>query len=269
MNAEAYDKLRKIVYDHGGIKLSDGKKSMVGSRIARRLRTLQLEDELAYVDYLESAMDEELVHLLDAVSTNVTAFYREAHHFETVRWAMNQWLAAGQSRFRFWSAACSTGEEPYTLAITLLEAIRESGRKVDVKILATDINTKVLEEAEAGRYPAKRLETVPESQRQRYMHRQTHPKEPHYQVRRELRDMIVFRRMNLAKPPFPMRGPMDIIFCRNAMIYFDDAIRRPLLEEYHRLLRPDGYLMVGHAESLTKTGDLFARDGSSVYRPVH
>lgn len=264
MNPTAYEKLRRIVYDQSGITLKDGKTSMVAARISQRIRALNLEDELAYVEYVEQSLDQEIVQLLDVISTNVTSFFRENHHFDFVRQQMQQWLSQGQNRFRFWSAASSTGEEPYSLAMTLQDVISESGRKPDVKILATDISTRVLAHAERGEYSETQVEPVSAKLRSRYLGRAEQP--GRYRVSPSLRQMIVFRRMNLSQPPFPMRGPMDIIFCRNVMIYFDQKVRDGLLKEFHRLLRPDGYLIVGHAESLTQTKVEFSRVGSSVYR---
>ena len=162
-------------------------------------------------------------------------------------------------------------EEPYTLAMTLHDAAASAGTAADLKILATDISTRVLDEAKAGLYPSRRIAGIPQEQRDSYMRQEKQPgrgDEEAYRVTAALKKSIVFRRMNLSQPPFGMTGPMDMIFCRNVMIYFDDTVRGPLLEEFHRLLRPDGFLMVGHAESLTRFTHLFERDGSSVYRPV-
>jgi len=268
MDTSCYERLCQIVYDQSGIRIRDGKSTMVASRIANRLRVLGLGSELEYVQYLERSMTEEIVHLLDAISTNVTSFYRESKHFEMVRDAMRGWLDTGQRRFRFWSAACSTGEEPYTLAMTARDVAGEIRQPTNIKILATDISTRVLAEAQAGVYGIKRVESIPAEQRRKHMQKVAGEGDDAYRVSPQLREMIVFRRMNLSLPPFPMKGPMDIIFCRNVMIYFDDQVRDALLAEFHRLLRPDGYLMVGHSEGLTRSAHLFSRDGASTYRPI-
>ena len=268
MNESCYERLCEIVYEQSGIRIRDGKMSMVAARIAKRLRALELESELEYVQYLERATGDEIVHLLDAISTNVTSFYRESHHFDVVKQAMQGWMRQGQSRFRLWSAACSTGEEPYTLAMTCRDVAQEQGRAGDIKILATDISTRVLAEAQAGIYHPKRVESIPPPLRKRHMETQHQGGEVVYHMHPALRQLIVFRRMNLSQPPFVMKGPMDIIFCRNVMIYFDAPVRDALLKEFHRLLRPDGYLMVGHSEGLTQSGHLFTRDGASTYRPI-
>jgi chemotaxis protein methyltransferase CheR len=215
-------------------------------------------------------MGDELVHLLDAISTNGTSFFRENHHFELVRKVYEQWLLAGQTRFRMWSSASSTGEEPYSLAMTLADVAERLGRRPDVKILATDISTRVLHEATEGLYPRERVATVPNSFKTRFFTAQKDARgQTAYRVSPQIRSMIVFRRMNLSQPPFVMHGPMDFVFCRNVMIYFDQPVRLNLLREFHRLLRPDGYLMVGHSESLTQVADLFDRHAPSVYQPVN
>jgi chemotaxis protein methyltransferase CheR len=270
MNAEVYKRLCSIVYDRSGIRIKEGKASMVASRIARRLRALNLRDELEYVQHLESQMEGEVVHLLDAISTNVTSFFRESHHFDLVREVLPRWIEAGQRRFRFWSAACSSGEEPYTLAMTLLDAARRAGArgKLDIRILATDISTEILSYAKAGLYSERRMQGVPPALLKRHFHHRREADQTLYEVSPELREMVVFRRMNLSQPPFPMRGPMDMVFCRNVMIYFDDPVKDRLINEFHRLLRPDGYLLIGHSESLTRAADRFTRSGGSVYRPT-
>jgi chemotaxis protein methyltransferase CheR len=189
--------------------------------------------------------------LVDAISTNVTGFFRERAHFEFLAKAMGRWLAAGQRRFRIWSAACSTGEEPYSIAITMLEAATRGRGGADMRILATDISTRVLETSRQGTYQQERLDAVSPILRKRYFTPDEPQNPAHYTVKDVLSRMVVFRRLNLSAPPFPMRGPLDVIFCRNVMIYFDRRVRERLLEELRRLLRPGGYLMVGHAESLT------------------
>ncbi len=268
MNPRVFDKLRRIIYDQSGIRLQDGKMSLVASRIGRRLRDLSLESELEYIKHLEKAMDTEVVHLLDAISTNVTSFFRESHHFDMIRDAFKGWLEAGQTRFRFWSAASSTGEEPYSLAMTLDDVATRMSRQPDVKILATDISTRVLQEAKAGLYDEARIAGIPGSMRKRYLRKESDAGVTRYRMNPKLQSMILFKRMNLSQPPFPMKGPLDVILCRNVMIYFDQPVRDRLIAEFHRLLRSDGYLMVGHAESLTRATQMFDRGGNSVYRPL-
>ena len=265
MEASVFNEIRSIVYEHSGIQLKDGKETMVAARIAQRLRALTLDDELAYLEYLKADLEREVVQLLDVVSTNVTHFFRESEHFEALRGFVEGWLDQGQRRFRFWSAASSTGEEPYTLAMTLRDVLERRATAADVRILATDISTRVLRRAEAGVFEAAQLERVPKPLRRRYF--EAAPDTPGACVARDsLRSLLLFRRLNLSQPPFPMRGPMDAIFVRNVMIYFDDGVRERLIAECHRLLRPGGYLIVGKSESLVRSAELFDRAGPSIYR---
>lgn len=222
------------------------KQALVSSRLGKRLRALGCPSYDAYLDLLlrETAGDE-IVQLLDAISTNVTSFYREKVHFDVVSEYVARWRRAGAQRMRMWSAACSSGEEPYTLAMTVSEIEGMDG--VDWRILATDLSTRMLARAAEGVYESRRLDPVDPGLRARYFHRLASDQ---WQIEPQLRRRILFRRMNLKETPYPLRGPLDIIFCRNVMIYFDDAMRMQVLREFERLLKPGGLLLVGHAESL-------------------
>jgi len=250
LDSETFDRFRCIVYEQAGIFLGPHKEALVQARLSKRLRALELTSYDEYLDLLEAdKSDAELTLFVDAICTNVTSFFRESHQFDFVAEQLQRWLAEGQRRFRFWSCACSSGEEPYSLAMALLDAA--SGYDdVDMRILATDISTKVLDRCHDATYKAQRLDGVPEHYRERYFVPEPEQGDV-YRVRQEVRDMVLFRRMNLSAPPFPMPGPLDIVMCRNVMMYFDDPVRVSLLEEIHRMLRPGGYLIVGHAESLT------------------
>jgi chemotaxis protein methyltransferase CheR len=229
------------------------------------MRILGMQDFKGYLSMVRSdPAGEELVHLLDAISTNVTSFFREPEHFGEIRELFAHWLKAGQRRFRFWSAASSTGEEPYTLAMVLAEVLE--GRDVDLKILATDISSRVLETASAGEYTEAKLVGIPVALRGKYFNRTGSLGNYCYQIKDELRKWIVFKRFNLSAPPFPMSGPLDLVLCRNVMIYFDNQVRQGLLSEIYRLLKPEGYLMVGHAESLNGIKTDFSVVRPSVYR---
>jgi chemotaxis protein methyltransferase CheR len=252
------------MYGKSGISLGEGKEALVSARVGRRMRVLGIQEHRAYLDQvMQDAAGEEMVHLLDAISTNVTSFFRERDHFDFISRAMDEWLAAGQKQFRFWSAACSTGEEPYSLAMTLLDAAQ--GRSIDLKILATDISTRVLEKAQEGVYESDRIEGVPPALRDRYFERHHEGRNAVYLVKSAVRNIITFKRLNLSTPPFPMHGPFDAVFCRNVMIYFDNRVRKGLLADMYRLLRNGGYLMVGHAESLTGMVSDFKVVRPSVY----
>lgn len=264
MDKATFEKFQQIVYQQSGIALGENKEALVSARVGKRMRALGCEE---IKDYLKLVLDDtsgqELVHLLDSISTNVTSFFREASHFDFLGKVLSQWAAGGQRRFRMWSAACSTGEEPYSMAITALE----SGicANSDVRILATDISTRVLESSQQGEYDARKLEGVNAVLRERHFENLNTGNETVFRVREPLRRLVLFKRLNLSVTPFPMRGPLDVIFCRNVMIYFDNVVRKRLLEELYRLLRPDGYLMVGHAESLTGIVSQFRGIRPSVY----
>lgn len=264
MDRKIFEQFRDVIYQASGISLNEKKEALVSARVAKRMRALGLDSHNEYLQrVLNDSSGEEIVQLLDVISTNVTHFFRESHHFDLLAERFARDLSRGQRRFRFWSAGCSSGEEPYSLAMTLAEA--GQGCSLDVKILATDISTRILSRAMAGEYEAKKIETVPAALRGRYFFKQGVNGASSYSVNADLRKRIVFKRLNLSCPPFPMHGPMDAIFCRNVMIYFDNDVRRNLLREFARLLKPGGYLMVGHAESLTGILGGFKTVRPSVY----
>jgi chemotaxis protein methyltransferase CheR len=264
LDTRSYDEFRSLVYDVSGITLGKGKEALVSSRIGKRMRALGMGEFKSYLKMVQQDPDgEEMVQLLDAISTNVTSFFRESHHFDRISELFDGWLRQGQRRFRFWSAACSTGEEPYTLAMTLAEVL--NGKQADIKILATDISTKVLALASNGVYPEAKLNGVPSGLRAKYFRREGGREEPEYRIREELRSWMVFKRFNLSTPPFPMPGPVDVVLCRNVMIYFDNNVRSGLLAEIHRMLKPGGYLMVGHSESLNGIARGFKTAEPSIY----
>ena len=219
---------QKILYDKSGIVLSDNKRALVESRVNQRLRVHRMSDYHQYLEFLgQDTSGEELVHLIDVISTNITKFFREEDHFELLDKAVAQWADSGLTRLRFWSAACSTGEEPYTMAMTLHQHLVKYG--LDLKILATDISTRVLAHAKAGCYSEDRLVNIPEDLRTRYFTRLSGKRECDYAVADELKQMIMFRRLNFTVFPYPIKGIFDVIFCRNAMIYFDRDLRRRMV----------------------------------------
>ncbi|MFO0725355.1 MAG: CheR family methyltransferase [Myxococcota bacterium] len=246
-----FARFSKLAYDNAGILLKPGKESLVLARVTRRLRALEMDSVEAYIAHLEGDhTGKELVHFLDVISTNVTSFFREKEHFDYLKTYVGEAAAAGIKRLRFWSAACSSGEEPYTLAMVLDEAL---GSAFDWRILATDVSTDVLGRAARGVYANSTVQAVPSTLRSRYMIRDdgSDPQDPLWIMRPELREKVLFRRVNLAQPPFPMRGPFDVVLCRNVMIYFDNIVRLGIVNEVERLLRPGGVFMTSHTESLT------------------
>jgi chemotaxis protein methyltransferase CheR len=249
MTRKTFARFRTLIYQLSGIALGEGKEGLVRSRIGKRMRALGLVD---YDEYLEQLMadvtGDEIIQLLDVISTNVTSFFREESHFHLLSEIGKQWVTEKRTRLRLWSAACSTGEEPYTMAMTLLHA--SEGTVSDLKILATDLSTRALDAARAGIYSSDKVASIPREFRARYFDRD--PRRPSFlRAGTELRRTVSFARLYLAEVPFPMSGPFDAVFCRNVMIYFDAEVRRRLLAQVQKLLRPGGYLFVGHSESLS------------------
>jgi len=255
---------QKILYAQSGIVLSDAKRALVESRVNQRLKALGQGSFSAYLAFLaKDATGEELVHLIDVISTNITNFFREADHFELLDREVGGWAEQGTGKLRVWSAACSTGEEPYTLAMTLYPHMAR--HSLDLKILATDISTRVLARANAGVYDAERLKKVPDDLRARFFTRRDGPEGEAYAVSDELKRMIMFRRLNFTVFPYRIKGVFDVIMCRNAMIYFDRTLRAKMVQEFARLLRPQGLLMIGHAETLMGIESSFRTLKPSVY----
>lgn len=264
LSPKMFQRFCELVYEKAGIHLGPQKEALVASRMGKRMRMLGLA---RYEDYYrlvkEDTVGDELVEMLNAISTNVTYFFREEHHFSLLKELLQQWHGEGQRSFRIWCAAASTGEEPYTIAMTAKTAVPDVS---DIKILSTDISTKVLEIAKRGQYGERHLEKVPEGLRRRFFRKQAgESADREYVVDADLRRMMTFARLNLATPPYPMKGPFDVVLCRNVMIYFDNVVRKGLLDEIWRLLKPGGILMVGHAESLSGMLSRFRSIRPSVY----
>ncbi len=256
--------IQKIVYTRSGIVLNDKKEALVSGRIAKRLRALNLPNYRSYLDYLTAdKTGEELTQMLDAISTNVTSFFRENDHYIFLQNIFRKWVDQGQKRFRFWSAACSSGEEPYSMAMTMVSVLEST--YVDLKILATDISTRVLLKSQKGIYPEKSVRTVNPKYKNRFFRKVYLDSEEYYSIDDSIKKLITFRQINLSQPPFPMKGPLDTVFCCNVMIYFDNIIRKKLIDEIYRLLKPGGYLILGHAESLAGIENNFTLVQPSIY----
>jgi len=251
MDRRTFDTFRQLIYDKSGITLGEGKEALVSARVGKRLRALGYDNYKDYLNYLTGESEEseaEFIEFLDVISTNVTSFFRENDHFVFMADYVRKMVEEGRSKIRIWCAASSSGEEPYTLAMTFLENAK--GFHGDCKILATDISTKILKMARAGQYTEAKMQGVNPQLRGRYFTVSGSGADKVYTVNGTLANMLTFKRLNLSKPPFPMKGPFDLIFCRNVMIYFDNIVRKRLMDEFSRLLRPGGYLMVGHSESM-------------------
>jgi len=271
LSDRVYYRFVDLVYREAGISLGDAKRELVRSRLLKRLRALHLSSFDEYYERIskQDPDGEELVAMLDAISTNKTDFFRESQHFrfmaETVLPALTGRIAnGGPRRIRIWSAGCSSGEEPYTLAMVLRESIT-AGAGWDAKILATDISTKVLHVAYVGLYEESKVAPVPPKMRFANFTKEETDRGVFYRVKPELKKMVAFRRLNLASETYPFTGKFDVIFCRNVMIYFDRPTQESLVNRLHQYLHPGGYLFIGHSESLTWPKALFRFIQPTIY----
>lgn len=264
-----FRRISDIVHRYCGINLHDGKRELVRARIAKRLRCTGFHTSTEYLDHvLADADGEEFTHLIDCLSTNLTSFYRERVHFDYLQEKLLPELlmrkrSAGVNRIRAWSAGCSSGEEPYTLAIELLSGT-DDAQGWDVRILATDISVRVLQMAQAGVYEASRVETVPPLHRQKYLTSVRQNGRAMYQVSPAAQRLIRFARLNLMED-WPFSGPFDFIFCRNVMIYFDKPTQQRLVNRFWECLEKGGVLFTGHSESLTGIAHKFRYVQPTVY----
>lgn len=271
MTDEDFVRIRHWVKDHTGIKLSDAKRQMVFSRLTKRLRSLGFESFKNYLDYVEEEGEIELVHFKNAITTNLTSFFREPHHFELLKDTIvpeirNSWEGRQQKEIRIWSAGCSTGEEAYSIAITLYKGI-QSLAGWDVRILATDIDTSVLQRGRDGIYQVDRIDGLDEKLVKGAF--KSFAGDPSMvRVSDKLRSMVVFNQLNLMSPDWPMKKKFDVIFCRNVMIYFDKETQQTLVRRYCELLKDQGYLIIGHSETLFGTTENLKLVGKNVYRKV-
>lgn len=244
-----FEKIAGLIKDKAGITITDGSHTLVVSRLSRHLKRLGLDSFDSYLALLQRPdSSEEVSQLVDALTTNTTKFFREPHHFDILEEQLVTHLAdqaRSGKRVRLWSAACSSGEEPYSIAATVLKAFPDAG-KYDFRILATDINSAVLEKAQQGVYEQRLTAGVPDHQ-----HRKMFTPTPNgdMQVRQELRDLVTFRYLNFVEP-WPVRGPFDVIFCRNAAIYMDEEVQNMLWGQMESVLDLNGLLLIGHSERI-------------------
>jgi len=266
-----FDVIARMIRQLAGISLAPHKVEMVYSRLARRLRELRLADFDAYCALLESEQgSREVNFLVNALTTNLTSFFRESHHFDHLRDVVLPEVRARQQfeshpRLRIWSAGCSSGPEPYTIAMVLAANMPDL-RRWDARILATDIDTNMVETAKRGVYAADSADSIPAGLRDRFCHRiRDEDGEAKIAMADELKRLITFKPLNLLEP-WPMKGPFDAIFCRNVLIYFDRAGRSHVIENFAHLLGRDGYLYLGHSESLYGVSSNFRQSGPTIYR---
>lgn len=254
-------RVKAAIYRKAGIHLADSKKQLVYSRLARRLRLLKIDSFGAYLDYLESTPDE-LQEFINALTTNLTAFFRESHHFDILADFINRHRP--DRACRVWCAASSTGEEPYSIAMTLMEAY--GTYKPPVEIIASDIDSQVLNIASAGIYSLDRLDALSLERKKHFFLRGKDTNNGKAKVIHELRKLIDFRQINLLDKNWPLSGKFDIIFCRNVMIYFDKPTQLRLLERMVKLLVPDGLYIAGHSESFSHASHLVKPVGKTTYQ---
>ena len=265
ITADEFQRFRTLIYEESGIALGDQKRTLLASRLSKRLRDLSLDTFSAYyAKVTEDPSREEFTRMLDLISTNKTDFFREPKHFEFLRSEILPELAK-EKRIRIWSSACSTGEEPYTIAMTLVEGV-ESPAQWDFKILASDLSTRVLAKAASGVYDEERLRDVPPDALKRHFLRGRGESKGLLKVKPHLTSMIRFRRLNLMDDHFPIKTPLDLIFCRNVMIYFDRPTQETLVNKFYRYLKPGGYLFIGHSESLQWVAHPFKSVAPTIYR---
>jgi chemotaxis protein methyltransferase CheR len=257
-----FDKLRELIHGHAGINLNDTKHEMVYSRLARRLRALRLDSFSGYIEVLADKDHPEWEHFVNALTTNQTAFFREAHHFPILAEHLRDLRSGG--RATLWSAAASTGEEAYSMAITACEV--HGTLAPPVKIVATDLDSSVLAQASEGIYALDQVQTLPPEQLRRYFLKGTGPRAGFVKVKPELRDLVTFAKNNLRDENWRFSESFDCIFCRNVMIYFDKTMQRQVLSRIARVLKREGLLFAGHSESYFHAADLFRPCGRTVYR---
>jgi chemotaxis protein methyltransferase CheR len=259
-----FKRVCQLIYEYAGISLKPSKQDMVYSRLARRLRANGISNFKDYLALLESDNKLEWEAFVNSLTTNLTNFFREPHHFPLLSEHAVQ--HKGQHPISLWCSAASTGEEPYSIAMTMVDAF--GSFTPHVSIVASDVDTNVLAIAEAGVYPAERIEKLDARMVKRFFLKGTGAQSGYVRVRPELRAMITFRQLNLLDEKWSIRGPLDVIFCRNVMIYFDKETQLKILQKFAPLLRPDGLLFAGHSENFHNATHLFRLRGKTVYELV-
>lgn len=270
LSIREFNKFRELIHDKTGISLGDQKRDLVLARLMRRLRILNLKTFEEYYQYvIKENNTEEITAMINRITTNVTSFFRQENHFRVLRETVLPRLlekksADGTRKIRIWSAGCSTGQEPYSIAITLADFFHGL-LGWDIKILATDLDTEVLDLGEKGIYSESSVSDISKEQLRRYFKKGIKENKGVYQVSNQIRNMVVFRQLNLTANHFPIRGPLDIIFCRNVIIYFGNELKERLIKKFNQLLDDDGYLFMGHSESLIAMKEKFRYIHNTVY----
>lgn len=265
MTDREFKELCSLVYRYTGITLSEEKRELTYTRFSKRLKALNMSSFQDYCDIIHSNKNE-LTNFTNAITTNLTSFYRESHHFDSLREkVIPQLLKTNKSkRIRIWSSGCSTGEEPYTIAFTVLQCVPDL-QSWDIKILATDVDTDVLSTASAGKYPENRVDSLAKHIKNRWFIKRITNGITEYEVDQQAKKLITFKKFNLISSNWPMHGPFDVIFCRNVVIYFNKSTQKVLLEKYSKLQNKGAYLYMGHSESIGRVTDKYKHVGRTIY----
>jgi chemotaxis protein methyltransferase CheR len=258
-----FEQVRTLIYTIAGISLSTSKHDMVYSRLARRLREKNITRFADYLRIVEAGEPAEREAFVNSLTTNLTSFYREAHHFPLLAEHLVKRWQATREPVTVWCCAASTGEEPYTIAMTAVEALGTG--ETPVRILATDVDTNVLAKADAGVYDLDRIEGIPLERTKKFFLRGDGKRAGYVKVVPQLRKLITYKQLNLLDAQWPIRGQFDVIMCRNVMIYFDKDTQRKILQKFVPRLKPDGLMFAGHSESFFHAADLFKLRGKTVY----
>jgi len=263
-----FNRVKTIVYNYAGIDLNESKKNLVYNRLSKRIRFLSMQTFSEYLDFVEAQGEAEFVHLINAITTNLTFFFRENHHFEYLINTVIPGLVSQNStnkKIRIWSAGCSTGEEPYSIAIALKEAVPTGW---DAKVIATDLDSNVVNTGQRGVYKIDRLKGVSEERKKRWFLKGSGSQEGYVKVKPELQKIIEFGQLNLMDE-WPLKDAIDVIFCRNVVIYFDKPTQSKLFNRYADRLPNNGHLFIGHSESLYKVCERFELLGQTIYKKLN
>ncbi|MBN1498683.1 MAG: protein-glutamate O-methyltransferase CheR [Spirochaetes bacterium] len=267
LNKNDFMFFQEVITRESGIQIPETKFSLVQARLMRRMRSLNIATYTDYRNFLDENYYDEIENFVNCITTNKTEFFREKHHFEFMTESLfEDYRKQKKKKIRIWSAGCSTGEEPYSIAITC-NSFFEKNEINDLKILATDIDTDVLQKAEKGTYPFESISFLEDKIVNKFFSR-NEPDSDYFTVAEYLKANIRFRKLNLLNDRFPMKGPFDIIFCRNVIIYFDKASQKKLFTNIYNLMHENSYLFIGHSESLNDMSNMFKLVGRSIYRKV-